>query len=242
VYPELKLCEEDLMLHLPWDEVVCDLVAKKELATETVRVTVVAALTTTAETAPRMRAVVADALKSTLNAEWAFAAVERGEDNSGMERAAVSATTRVREQETAGLVERLKAASKPGLRLTLGAIEYTPPRAEIAAAFRELRRQVYKDAQAEADLLNQDLSTSERWRVGSIRIETHTESPERPIRDPRLREMASLGMRMRRSTSASADEEPEDESVSAVTRLTVTAKVTLKRPSIPAPEGGYFSK
>jgi hypothetical protein len=222
---------------IPWDVVTLRIKAEKQMQVETVRVFVSGNLLSSGEDTAKTKASLAAALSKVIDAPWALTTARRGEDPSGMERVSVAASVRVKEHLTAGLVERLKQASRAGLQLHLDRIATRPPRSEMDKVIEGLRHEIYERAKSEADILNSVLPAEEgKWRVGEVdfaELDELDDHPQRPIRD-----MPSV----RYQSMQNRAEENAEPDLPVTTRATLEAKVRLKRLSIAPPEHGFFSE
>ena len=245
-------------MELAWDRSTCELKARRTVTTDTVRVFVQATVTQSGEhpaeprgeqssaasTSARSSAtggnapgdVVGAALATVLAAAWGVSGASREEDSAGMERVRLVATARVPEQQAAGLVDRLRRASRPGLRLKLQRIEYRPPLARIDAALRELRQEIYREARREAELLNAELpSDTMPWRVGNVQITEQVGPPPDLMRGSlsptSLARSISVGSQARSGRAEDETEEPAG--VEAGVQVEVVGKVTLNRLALP---------
>ncbi len=242
--PDYDMTEEEAFMQIPWDDVQCTIKLERDIVSDTARVVVNATIALASEDSARVRAILTDALSGVLGGGWEFASIERAEDSSGMEQVVAVASTRVKEHLTGGLVDRLAKASRPGMKLSLAGIITSPPKAEILKASLELRKAVYEAAQKEADTLNElykSTGTDQAWRVGGIVIEEQLIAPKRPSRTgethlPYITRHRSVAVSM----PDDDDMDPPSPDVQVSTRLLFTAKVRLKRLSVPVPAGGLF--
>jgi hypothetical protein len=208
-----------------WDEVRLELSTRREVIADTVRVTVTANVSVTGEDTARVRGMLNEALSSVVPGDWIISAVTRQVDEAGMERVHVVTSLRMPEHQAAGLADRLKRASRPGLALQLGEVRYQPPRTELDRVERELRGHLYREAQREADLLNEVLPDAQRrWSIGEVDFGDD-------LRSRAGRGSASMHM----IEAAEADDGPD---LSTGTRIAVTASVTLRRPAPVVPAQG----
>ena len=161
----------EFKIHVPFDEVTIVLSARRDIVSETVRVDAAVAVSLAGDEGGRFRDIVRQALKTAIDSEWAFKSITRKEEDSGMEQMLIIASTRVPEHRTTGLVDRLRAASRPGLKLDLAHIQYRPPQADIKKVVAELRAEIYQLAGAEAQRLNDRLpADSIPWRVARVEM------------------------------------------------------------------------
>lgn len=235
-YGEWEQEGDGVGMSIPWDVVVLRLRAHKQVQTDTVRVFVSGNLLASGDDTGKVKAMLSEALSKVIDGQWSLTTARRGEDPSGMERVSVAASLRVKEHLTAGLVERLKEASRAGLQLHLDRIVTRPPKAEMDKVVEELRQQLYQRARDEAELLNRLLPAAEgKWRVGGIEF-AEIDGEAGHTLHPEMREMSA---RFRTSrTDGDASEADPDLPVS--TRTILEAKVQLKRLSVAAPERGFF--
>lgn len=94
-----------------------------------------------------------DALAPDLDAEWRVIGFHRFQDASGLEQWRMEAEARLPEAALGGLYERAQEASRPGQRLEIADIDFTPTLAEREAARASLRTELYAAAAAERDRL-----------------------------------------------------------------------------------------
>ncbi|MFG0285346.1 MAG: hypothetical protein ACF8R7_13080 [Phycisphaerales bacterium JB039] len=219
---------EDAMV-IPWDTIEMQVIEHEEVTTDTVRVHVQATLATTSDDAAQANATLVEALTSVIDAKWRISQLLRSADDAGMERLTAIATVRVPEAAAIGLVGRLHKASRSGLNLELRSIEHRAPTEALQAAMRRLRAKVYQRAMEEVELLNTTMpdATTGPWRVGEVNFAERIEDNRRKY--------AHL---MRHRTMPSDDDEAPP--LSFGNRVVIESKVLLKRPSVAAPEGGYF--
>ena len=225
-------------MDIPWDQVRCILSVRRDIVSDTVRVDSKVTMSLAGEDAAQFRDIVRKALGAALDGRWDFKSVNRKEEGSGMEQMCVIATTRVPEHRTAGLVDRLRTASRPGLKLELEEIHYRPPHTEIKKVAAELRQELYQLAQNEADRLNELLPTdSIPWRVARVDV------AEAELGEPRLprafsqRHYSSSFVRSMAMAEGASKEDPD---FSASLRVEVKAKVMLQRLSLPLAPAAFY--
>jgi hypothetical protein len=232
--------EGDMATNIPWDVVALRLRAEMQVETETVRVFVSGNLLASGDDTGSTHAMLSAALSKVIDGQWLLSTARRGEDPSGMERVSVAASLRVKEHLTAGLVERLKQASRAGLQLHLDHILTRPPQAEMDKAIADLRQQLYQRARDEAELLNRLIPADEgKWRVGSMEFSEieaeHASRGSHASRGPQAqyREVSS---------GAPAGSDDPDPDLPVSTRTILEAKVQFKRLSVAAPERGSSAR
>jgi hypothetical protein len=225
---------------IPWDVVTLVIRSEKEVQAETVRVFVSGELLASGDDTARTKAVLAEALSKVIDAPWSLTTARRGEDRSGMERVSVSASVRVPEHRTAGLVERLKQASRAGLQLHLDRIATRPPRSEMDKVKESLRQEVYQKAKDEAERLKGVLPAEEgKWRVSAIEFVQGSDDNEHLARLMQERTVVRHPSSVGDLSEGQGDDGPD---LPVSTRAVVQAKVKLKRLSIAAPRGGFFAE
>ncbi len=221
-------------MDLAFDRIKLNLVVRREIPTETVRVFVEAVVAVTPEQAAEVPDLIRKTLEGVLPGEWSTSFATRKEDNAGMEQIVLQGSTRVPEAKTAGLADRLRRASRSGLSLKLRHIEFRPPQKQIDEVTKSLRAELYDLARAEADILNQRLpSDTQPWRVGNIAISKNVQRPERA----RSHHSDSY---MSRHAHSGEEAAPEDESSLTVgVRIELLGDITLHRLSALPP--GMFA-
>lgn len=126
------------------DEVVFTVAVESWVETTTATVRVVADLAVEAGRFAIARGELVALLKGLgTGAEWRIADFSKGRDDAGFERWRVTAEARLPEAALSELGSRLKAASKPGLALSVETIDYTPTLVEREAVINMLRGRVY---------------------------------------------------------------------------------------------------
>ena len=116
----------------------------------------------------RIRGDVLDALKKLdSNADWKITSMNRRTDRSGLVQWSVLAEARLDQNSLSGLEDRANKRSRGGFTLRLGNVNWTPTLAESEAGLRKLRGELYKQAIAERNMLNDVFGTT-KFRVGLI--------------------------------------------------------------------------
>ena len=88
------------------------------------------------------------------DADWHMISFDRSLDQSGLEKIQASAQARLASAALAGLRDKVKAMSKPGVTFTLDNVQFIPSEDEVRAANAALRNQIYQQAKTELDQLN----------------------------------------------------------------------------------------
>jgi hypothetical protein len=178
----------------PDDEISLTLRAEGFVETDTARVSV--AFDTALEGAGL--AAMRDRLKAVLDglasgAEWRFIRFDRVVDPAGLERWRVEAEARLPETALAGLADKAREASKPGLQVRLAAIDFTPTLEERQAGYAKLRAQLYGEAEAELARIKSAIP-DRPYRIKRVTFQEDGQPP-RPI---------PLGAQMRAEPQAAA--------------------------------------
>lgn len=126
------------------DEVVFTVAVESWVETKTAAVRVAADLAVEAGRFAAARGELVALLKGLgTGVEWRVVDFSKGRDDAGFERWRVAAEARLPEAALSELSSRLKAASKPGLALSVETIDYTPTLVEREAVINVLRGRVY---------------------------------------------------------------------------------------------------
>lgn len=154
----------------PRDEIVLNLSVEGWVETKTARVLAVADVAIAAEDRNVVRDRMMAALKKlSPDGEWRISQFNRAQDAAGLERWRVTAETRLLEKSLAGLDERAKQQSQPGLQLRIQAIQFTPTLEEREAALADLRGRLYEQAKVETARVAK-LWPERNFRVARIEI------------------------------------------------------------------------
>jgi uncharacterized protein YggE len=205
----------------PDDTVSFDLSAEEWVTTKTARVMLNAEASVNASSEGSMRADMMKAVNDAAKADWRMTSFNRMLDQTGMERWSVSFEARLPEASLSGLAERLKKASKPGMQLRVGTIDFTPSNEEMEAARAALRTKIFKDAGEQLTSLNTTLP-GRSYRISQIVFETDV-----PAAIPMLRSKR-MGGAANEISMASPAYAPEDaQNVNVSTKLVLTAHVVF---------------
>ena len=147
-----------------------------------------------------------DQVNGTLNAlvegvEWRTTHFNRQMDAAGLERWQVIAEARVAEAKLAGVQDKAKATSKPGLNIRVAGIDFTPTLAERKSVESTLRAQIYDQAKAELDRLNKAFPE----RGYRLRMIDFQSSDQQPMARPQLMMSKSETSSMQAADSAGGD-------------------------------------
>ena len=149
-------------------------------------------------------------------ADWRFTRFDRVVDPAGLERWRVEAEARLPESLLAGLADKAKAGSRPGIQARIAGIDFTPTLAEREAGYAKLRASLY--GEAEAELARLKAAVSDRaYRIKRVAFSAEGEPP-RPLPLP--------GGAMRAEQMAQAPQQSSAEP-SVARHIALTALVTL---------------
>ncbi len=160
------------------DRVVLTLTAEDWVQTTTARlvVSVDAALTT--RELPEVRARINDVLREIADVDWRITRFDRREDASGLVRWRIDAESRVPEPGLAGVHDRAKRQSRPGRKVRVVNIDFSPALAEREAVVADLRAEIYRQARAERDRLN-EIFPDRGYRVRLVDFTGRAAQPRR---------------------------------------------------------------
>lgn len=202
------------------DEVTLTLRAEAYVETATASVTV--AFDTALEGAGM--ATMRDTLNKILaglaaDSSWRFTRFDRVVDPAGLERWRVAAEARLPESALAGLADKAKAASRPGIQVHLDSVDFSPTLAERETGYATLRAELYR--QAEGELARLKSAVADRpYRIKRVSFQEDGGVPQPP------RPLASMQMRAEMAPadagSGLAAAEP-----AAARHIGLTALVTL---------------
>lgn len=135
---------------------------------ETALVTLVVDAAGTATDAANLRAEIVKAARSvTTEGDWRIVRMDRMQDDAGLERWQAEIQARLQEPQLAGLGDKARKASKPGLQIRVGSIAFDPTLAEMEAAKSQLRTEIYARVNAELKRLGEAFPDRE-FRVTNI--------------------------------------------------------------------------
>lgn len=132
------------------DEIGLDIKAEGWVETTTARVIAVVDASLPAGQVGEARAGLRQVLQELApEAEWHITGFNRAQDPSGLEQWRVEAETRLPEAALGNLNETARTLSRPGRKVRIAGIAFTPTMAEMEAALATLRQELYTAAQAE---------------------------------------------------------------------------------------------
>jgi hypothetical protein len=205
------------------DTVSFQLQAATIVVNDTVRITVTVSASANSKTSETtLRSDIKEALNHLIpNADWAFGAMIRNIDKSGLELVQINATTRVNEKENYKLADRARSASREGLSLAEPVVDNSVPGPKIEAAESELRRNIIEKVKAEIEVLYE--LTGVKYRIGAISFSGIAQMPKTGNIAPFQMAAYYTGT----SGAASSSEEPE-EGLSNSQRVSLSADIELR--------------
>lgn len=201
------------------DTVSLSLTAEDWVKTETARVSLIVDAAGNGAEASQLRPELLKAAASVADkAEWRILRLDRRQDEAGLDRWQAVLETRLPEAQLAGLAERTKKISRPGLQVRVGTVAFDPTLEETEGVRSRLREELYRKVTAELERLNRTFP-DRQFRVAGI------DFGEEPM--PKL--MAT------RVAMAPAESDMESDLVSdgVQEKLRITARVTLGAFAVP---------
>lgn len=169
----------------PDDAISFDLSAEDWVNTKAAHVTLEVEAAVNASNAGGMRADMTKAINDAAKADWRLTNFNRSQDQTGMERWSVSFEARLPEASLNGLRDSVKKASKPGMQITVGGIDFAPSREEMETARATLRTRIFKEANEQLTALNSTLP-GRAFRISQITFETDFPTPIQMFRGKRM--------------------------------------------------------
>lgn len=132
------------------DEIVLRLEAEGWVETQTAKLIVAIDMALQGGEVADARAQVTETLGGLVaEVDWRTTRFSRQMDSAGLERWQVIAEARVPEAKLAGVHDKAKTASKPGLSVRIADIDFTPTLAEHTAVEAQLRAELYRQTKEE---------------------------------------------------------------------------------------------
>jgi len=173
------------------DMVSMSLSAEDWVKTETALVTLVVDAAGTSEQSSNLRAdIVKVAGAVAEKADWRIVRLDSRRDETGLERWQAEVQARLPEPQLAGLTEKAKKASRPGLQVTVGQVRFEPTLAEIEAAKGKLRAEIYTRVNEELKRLEQAFPDRD-YRVSTVDFFDPEMFPQ-PMHEPRMMAAESM--------------------------------------------------
>lgn len=186
---------------------------------ETDRATVHASIEAafTAEQGQDMRATVLQALdRLAPEAEWKLTRFGQVRDAAGLDRWQVGAEVRLRQDALEGLRDRAEEISRPGMRVSVDAIDFSPVLADRERLRTELRERIYQDAAAELRRLRETFP-EQNFTMGQINF-----APDMVAPVAMLEKAAPVGRMMAMAADSAGG------AISVSDRITVSALVLIR--------------
>jgi len=156
-------------------------------------------------------------------ADWKITRFNRSASQSGLEQWYISAESRLSEKDMDGIRSKIERSSKPGFKMTLRNITYSPTTAEKETIYADLRKKIYLMAQKEVQSLN-DIFSDRSYRISRIDFSPSAIQYAHRQRVDRLAEAQTF--------SVSKDQGPEDLNVSQ--KIKLHASVIISSNHLPA--------
>lgn len=209
------------------DEIVLRLEAEGWVETQTAKLIVAIDMALQGGEMADARAQVNETLGGLVaDVDWRTTRFSRQMDSAGLERWQVVAEARVPEAKLAGVHDKAKGASKPGLSVRVADIDFTPTLAEHTAVESALRAELYRQTKEELARLA-DIFPDRDYRVRMIDFQSAGISAPRPA-------MMVRGMAAE-SAPAMMKDQAGGEGLSVSRRIVQSATVILGT-AAPAPE------
>jgi len=165
----------------PDDFVSFDLSAEDWVTTKTAHVAINVEAAVSATSAGSVRADMIKSVNDAAKADWRLTAFSRTQDQTGMERWSVTFEARVVETELNGLGDALKKASKAGMQMTIGDIDFTPTLDETELVRSGLREHLLKEAAEQLTTVNAALP-GRTYRIAQVTFESTNNPMPRVMR------------------------------------------------------------
>ncbi|MGE3771094.1 MAG: SIMPL domain-containing protein [Bdellovibrionales bacterium] len=205
--------------YIPDDVVVIDLSTEGWVTTTTANVFVMVDAAADDTKAATLRAEMQKAVGDVSKGDWRLTSFNRSQDSTGLSRWQATYEARIAEANLAGINDRAKKVSKPGMQLSVVNMDFTPTLAETEAKRAELRTELYKRAQEELARVNA-ANPGRAYRINSINFSSGGFMPPRPM--PMMYAKAARAEMM----AADAGIAGGGGSAEVAQRLTMTAQVT----------------
>ena len=199
----------------PDDRVAFDLSAEDWAMTKTARVTANVEAAVSGSNAGTMRADMLKAVQGLAQGDWRLTGFNRGQDQTGLERWSASFEARLPESALGGMADSAKKASKAGMQVTVGDVDFSPSLDETEAVKANLRTEIYKKAAEQLAALNTALP-GRNYRIADIEFSDNGMPTPRLMRAP-------VAMAMMNSSVAS-DSAPD---MQRSEKIHVSARVIL---------------
>lgn len=149
------------------DLISFDLSAEEWVTTKNARVVLNVEAAVNESNAGTLRAEMSKSIDSIAKADWRLTGFNRSQDQTGMERWSVVFEARLPEAALNGLSNGAKKASKAGMQIKVGAIDFSPSQEELESARAALRLRIVKNASEQLTSLNAVLP-GRQYRIAEI--------------------------------------------------------------------------
>ena len=180
------------------DQIILNVTKEGWVTTKSARVYVNFDITQQQETASQLKNQIMESLKKLApEPAWHITSSRESKDRTGLNRWNVSAEARIAEKSISGLSDRAEQAGRPGFKIRISQVDFSPSLAETQKLMGDLRREIYTEARAEADRLNTALP-GRKYRVWMVDFSGHGQIPTRaPV------QMMAKAQRMEMDNSSS---------------------------------------
>ena len=134
---------EPVIVRDPGD-VVLNLAVEDWVNTKTAKVRIVVQAVMDGAKSGQVRGEALGALDKVAKADWQVTGFYQSQDASGLERWQINVEARIEEPRLGGLRDRVRSASRKGMKLSVQGIDFVPTLAERETTNAGLRRRVYK--------------------------------------------------------------------------------------------------
>jgi hypothetical protein len=218
----------------PDDTVAFDVMSEDWVITKTAHVVLDVEASVSATNAGTMRADMIKAVNDVAKGDWRLINFSRNQDQTGLERWSVNFESRLPENELSGLADAAKKASKAGMQITVGAIDFSPTLEETEATRSALRAKALKQAADQLVALNAALP-GRNYRIAQITFDIDDAAPPPPV--PMMRHNLMVAG-VAGNAMPPAPPPAASESMERSEKITLTAHVTYAALP-PAPAVGH---
>lgn len=208
---------EPVVIRDPGD-VVLNLSVEDWVNTKTAKVRIVVQAVMDGAKSGKVRGEALAALDRVAKADWQVTGFYQSQDASGLERWQINVEARIDEPKLGGLRDRVRAASRKGMKLTVQGIDFIPTLAEREQTQAGLRLWIYKKVAEEIAVLK-TVFPDRTYRAGSIDFVGSSSARPMPRRMYKSARMESRAM--------AADAAPAPAAVSVGTLMKLRASVVL---------------
>ncbi|QQR69343.1 MAG: hypothetical protein IPI58_01275 [Alphaproteobacteria bacterium] len=208
------------------DQITLPISVEGWVVSKTARVMVNVSMAVEGGKAGSARDAMSKAVQGLAQGEWRPVGFSRSQDNTGLERWDVQYETRLQESVLGGIHDRAKSASKAGMQISVGGIDFSPTLEEMEATKLELRRKLYARAQQELEAANASLP-GRSYRIAEMGFEGLS-GGAMMARGARAMMMKSMSASDESAPMMAAAPAPSGSDMSTSQRLTMSANLVLK--------------